>query len=45
MTTAAWILVAVMASFSTSAVLVWFWGKKNGLYDENIKYRMLEDND
>lgn len=45
MTAEVWIVLTVMVSFSVSAALVWYWGKKNGLYDESIKYRMLEDED
>lgn len=43
MTTGGWILLGIMFSFSASALLIWFWGKRNGVIEEDIKYRMLKD--
>ena len=39
----AWILLIVMFAFTASAGIIWAWSKKNGLYDESIKYRMLDE--
>ncbi|MDQ0412810.1 MULTISPECIES: hypothetical protein [Mesobacillus] len=39
----AWILLSVMIAFTASAGIIWAWSKKNGLYDESVKYRMLDE--
>jgi hypothetical protein len=43
MVAGAWILLFVMFAFTGSAGIIWYWSKKNGLYDESIKYRMLDE--
>ncbi len=39
------LLVTIMATFSLSAILMYFGAKKDGQFEdvEGIKYRMLED--
>ncbi len=39
------LLLTVMICFSVSAILVWYWAKKDGQFQnvEEIKYRMLND--
>ncbi|UYZ21316.1 hypothetical protein [Mesobacillus jeotgali] len=39
----AWLLLMVMFAFTASAGIVWAWSKKNGLYDESVKFRMLDE--
>lgn len=43
MVAGAWILLLVMFAFTGSAGIIWLWSKKAGLYDESVKYRMLDD--
>lgn len=43
MVAGAWILLMVMFAFTASAGIIWYWSKKNGLYDESVKYRMLDE--
>jgi hypothetical protein len=43
MVAGAWILLMVMFAFTGSAGIIWYWSKKNGLYDESVKYRMLDE--
>ncbi len=43
MVAGAWILLLVMIAFSGSAGIIWYWGKKNGLFEESVKYRMLDE--
>lgn len=43
MVTGAWVLLVVMIASTASAGLIWYWSKRNGLYDESVKYRMLDE--
>ncbi len=40
-------LIIIMVSLSASALLIWYWAKKDGQFDdvEGVKYRMLEDDE
>lgn len=39
------LLLTIMITFTGSALLVWYWARKDGQFDnvEDVKYRMLED--
>jgi cbb3-type cytochrome oxidase maturation protein len=45
LTLSVWMLLLIMASLSGSAILIWYWAKKEGQFTdvEAVKYRMLDD--
>lgn len=45
MSTSGILLLIVMISFSVSALMVWYWAKKDGQFNnvEEAKYAMLND--
>lgn len=45
MTTTAWVLLGVMVCFTASALLLACWAKQHGHFDEDVKYRVLEDDE
>lgn len=47
MTLSGILLLTIMITFSGSALLVWYWARKDGQFQnvEDVKYRMLNDED
>ncbi|WP_218015224.1 cbb3-type cytochrome oxidase assembly protein [Brevibacillus dissolubilis] len=47
MTWSAWTLLLTMLCLSGSAVLIWYWARKEGQFSdvEAVKYRMLDDDE
>jgi len=45
MTVTAWVLLGVMVCFTVSALLLAYWAKQNGHFDEDIKHRVLDDDE
>ncbi|MGD8189996.1 cbb3-type cytochrome oxidase assembly protein [Brevibacillus ginsengisoli] len=45
MTVSGIFLLIIMATFSGSAILIWYWARKDGQFEnvEDAKYQMLND--